>query len=375
MLELLEKYQKPSNNYAGELRAARESHSKESQAFQDMIKQAAEAQGDSGPSKSEMYFRLAAALGSPTKTGSFGETLGNAANTLGQYQSEVRQAQRSGAANKLQLALQGQQARMAASKDDLNTTRQLAAEEMKEQRAEQAKVMEAYFKSGQPQSEAGKIAIDAGFQPGTPEYTDYVKSYIKDKMDSGDLYKQAMLGIAQGNQQLATQRVDMEQKKFEVAKAEKAKLTPAEMKLKAETETAANTMAQAYRDLKEAERLNQDAYDGSFVDKAKYFVAGSVVGSEDPKTVNTGELLNILKRGTVATAAATLKTQISDSDIKLLGQIQGLDAKSKKERSEILANTKRIMAENYKATKKKLDDINAGKYRNVMPATPDGLEE
>ena len=44
----------------------------------------------SRPSKSEMWFSLASALAQPTKTGSFGETLGNVSQTLG----ESRKAQR-----------------------------------------------------------------------------------------------------------------------------------------------------------------------------------------------------------------------------------------------------------------------------------------
>jgi len=47
-----------------------------------------------GPDKSQMFLSLAAALGKPTRTGSFGETVGNAAEALGAYRgarSEARQ--------------------------------------------------------------------------------------------------------------------------------------------------------------------------------------------------------------------------------------------------------------------------------------------
>jgi hypothetical protein len=50
----------------------------------------AQALEKSRPSKSEMWFSLASALAQPTKTGSFGETLGNVSQTLG----ETRKAQR-----------------------------------------------------------------------------------------------------------------------------------------------------------------------------------------------------------------------------------------------------------------------------------------
>jgi len=43
-----------------------------------------------GPDQAEMAFRLAAALGKPTRTGSFGETLGNVAETTGEALSQRR---------------------------------------------------------------------------------------------------------------------------------------------------------------------------------------------------------------------------------------------------------------------------------------------
>jgi hypothetical protein len=45
-----------------------------------------------GPDQAEMAFRLAAALGKPTRTGSFGETLGNVAETTGEALSQRRKA-------------------------------------------------------------------------------------------------------------------------------------------------------------------------------------------------------------------------------------------------------------------------------------------
>ena len=47
-----------------------------------------------GPDQAEMAFRLAAALGKPTRTGSFGETLGNVAETTGEALSERRKGMR-----------------------------------------------------------------------------------------------------------------------------------------------------------------------------------------------------------------------------------------------------------------------------------------
>lgn len=50
-----------------------------------------------GPDKSQMWLSLAAALGKPTRTGSFGETVGNAAEALGTYRSARTEAKQKGA--------------------------------------------------------------------------------------------------------------------------------------------------------------------------------------------------------------------------------------------------------------------------------------
>lgn len=50
-----------------------------------------------GPDKSQMWLSLAAALGKPTRTGSFGETVGNAAEALGTYKSARTEAKQKGA--------------------------------------------------------------------------------------------------------------------------------------------------------------------------------------------------------------------------------------------------------------------------------------
>ncbi len=375
MQSLMEKYLQPSqNNYAAELKAAREQAAKHQMAFEQTVQRAMEGQGDSGPSKSELYARLAQAFGTPGKTGHFSEGVANAAGVFADHEREGRLAQRAGEQAKLKMAMELQDRRMKDSKVDVDTLRALASDESKSDREVKSKLLADYIKSGQPQSEAGKIAMDAGFQPGTPEYTKYVDKYVTQKMESGELYKQAMLAVAQGslaNQQAGTA---LREKIADTAIAEKAKLTPQEMKLKQETELALTTMADAYKDLKEVERLNPNTYAGSLVDQAQY-QALAAVGSKDPKVVNTGVLNNILKQGALSTAATTLKTQISDADIKMLQGLQGIDSKSQEERAQVVAAAKRRMMEIYKVKKQQLADINAGKFRATQPIAPIELEE
>ena len=59
---------------------------------------------------------------------------------------------------------------MASSKEDLATLRALSAEEMKDKRTVATELLKDFIKSGEPQSTAGKQALDEGLKPGTPEY-------------------------------------------------------------------------------------------------------------------------------------------------------------------------------------------------------------
>lgn len=372
--DLIGRYATQPSSYAGELKAARETATKEQQAFQQMLERHIANQTDQGPSKSEMYFRLAAALGAPTRSGHFGEAMGNAAGAMADYEKDVRESQRKGEANKLALAMEAQKSRVAGSKSEVDLLRTLTGDELRGQKEVAVKLMVDYLKSGQPQSEAGKIAADKGLKPGTPEFNKDVDAQVKEKIDSGNFFKQAMLAVAQGNQSVAQAGLQLREQAQANAQAEKAKLTPSEMKMKAETELALTTMAEAYKDLKTVEELNPNTFDNSLVDQAQYKLL-SASGSKDPKVVNTGVLNNILKQGALSTAATTLKTQISDADIKMLQGLQGLDAKSQQERAEIVKAAKRRMLEVYKIKKLQLQDINAGKYRTTQPAAPADIEE
>lgn len=67
-----------------------------------------------GPSESEKWLAIAAALGKPTRTGAFGESLGNLAETLGDQRAAARKAQeeRESLLEQYGLKIGGEQLRM-----------------------------------------------------------------------------------------------------------------------------------------------------------------------------------------------------------------------------------------------------------------------
>ena len=359
LLSLLQKYQGSAESpYRAELEAARKTSTAETEAFQKMLQSAMEGQKESGPSKAEMYFRLAAAFGTPGKTGSFFENLGTAGNVMAQYQKEEREAKKAGAASKLQLGLEAQKMRMAGAKEDLTTLRQLAGEEMKDQRAIATELIKDYVKSGQPQSSAGKQALDEGLKPGTPEYQKRVGQIA-------ELNVERQMGLI--NAQLANMGVQqataaLQQQKFGFQKEQAGKLTAPEMKLKTETEDLLAQTAQGYQNIKRALELNPKTFDTSLVDTAQRKTL-EAVGSKDPKVVNTRELENLLEKSSLSQLKATFPGAISNDERQALLATQGMAAKSIEERAKIMRNAADAQKAIYARAKKRLNEINQGAYR------------
>jgi hypothetical protein len=363
LMTLLGKYAPQGNTYGAELAEARKTATAETAAFNAMLQKAISEPGSQGPSKSEMYFRLAAAFGAPTKTGAFSENLAKAGEVLSEQKKAEREASSAERARKLQLGLQAQQAKMAGAKEDLGTLRALAGEEMKDKRAVAAELLKDYVRSGQPQSSAGKQALDEGLRPGTPEYQKRVSQISELNVEKQMMQIQtALAGLTaqQANQALA-------QQKFTFQQEQSTKLTPAELKLKTETEDLIGQTEQAYTNLKRALELNPNTFDTSLVDTAqrKLLEAG---GSKDPKVVNTREMENLLEKASLSQLKATFPGAISNDERVALQATQGMAAKSVEERGKIMQSASAALRAIYARNKKRLNEINQGVYRSTtMP--------
>ena len=361
LMGMLGKYLSTESTYGPELAAARKRVTAENAAFADMITNAMK-QDAVAPDKSEMYFRLAAAFGSPTKTGHFAENLGMVGKELGEYAKDVRAAKKADQQLRMQLAIKGQELKTQAARDELTTLRGLAGEEMKDKRA----IVMEYIKSGRPQSEAGKAAMDAGLTQGTPEFTAFVNKYIDDKIRSGNMLKEAMVAIAAGGLQV---RQAAERRQTEAA----GKLTAKELDLKSKAEDSLLTIDNAMKDLGQAYELNKNSFDTTLKDRATLAILQET-GSKDPKVINTRELMNLLKSAMISSASQKLTGVLSDSDIKLLASIAGLDSKSREERAQILKNAYRALQNGRVAQQKRLNEISQGLYRETVPAPSGDLD-
>ncbi len=365
---LLEKYYGSAESpYAKELTEARTRSKEETETFNKMLTGLME-KGSEQPSKAELYFNLMSAFGEPTKTGSFGETLGKVGKVTSEYAKEMRTAKNAETQMRKQLALEAQKIKMQGAKEELGTLRTLAGEEMKDKRAIATEMIKEYVKSGQPESAAGKQAKDEGFKPGTAEYQKRVKEIADmnvEKQLSTINSTLAGLSIQQAN-------LALNQQKFGLQEKQAAKLTPGELKLKTEAEDNLSNMDQALADLSQAYKLNPNTFDSSLVDTAQQKLL-EAAGSKDPKVIATRTQSNLLGKQGIAKLRASFGGNPTEGERKILLDLEGIGAKSKEERAIIMRNAYSALKAKRDRENKRLNEINQGLYRETTPA-PGGLE-
>jgi hypothetical protein len=363
LMAILSRYDDRESAYGKELAAARKRATAETSAFTDMIAKA--MQGDTEkPSKAEMYFRLAAAFGSPTKTGAFGENLALAGKEMAEYAKDVRVANKADKQLRLQLALEAQKIKAQGAREELASLRALAGEEMKDKRA----MLIEYIKSGRPQSEAGKAAIDAGLKQGTPEFTSFVNNYIDDKIRSGNLLKEAMVAIAAGNLNVAQKGLDIKTSAEKRATEAAGKLTPAEVKLKSEAEATLGGLDDSIASLKRAYALNPNTFDGTLAATAQRKILEQT-DPKDPRVLATREQSNLLSKGAIDKLRASFGGNPTEGERAALLSLEGIDSKSKEERAIIMKNTFKLLQARRAREAARLEEIKRGAYRETTPAT------
>jgi hypothetical protein len=359
MLATLSKYTGTGTDYSSELKTARTAAKAESDKFAQMIQDAMKSQS-SAPSKEELYWRLASAFLSPTKTGAFGENASLAGKEAAEYAKSTREAQKADLATKMQLALKGQELKVAGAKEDLTTLRTLAAEDMKDKRAITAELLKQYVKSGEAESTAGKQARDEGLKPGTPEFQDRVRAIAASNLEAQTAKIESLLaGIstAQANLLLA-------QQKFDYNKNENTKLTPAEVKMKSETEELLGNASQALKDIQQAYKLNPNTFDSSLMDKGTRLLLENT-SSNDPKVVATRTMENLLSKEAIGKLRASFGANPTEGERAILLQLEGINSKSREERAAIMRNTYEALKASISRQNKRLNEINAGMYRNT----------
>lgn len=348
MMAMLERYVPKPVDRSAEIAAANERVAAERKAFEEMLLGQLDAQDNAPQSKAEMYFRLAAAFGAPTKTGHFSENLALVGQTMADELAAKAKREREAREKKLGVRTELQKMRMEAAGEEQSRLLGLQEDEAKYGRELSRDLIKDYITSGKPQSEAGKIAIDMGLKPGTPEFNDEVKRLTDLKIQRELAAIEATIASTEAQQTRANQ------------------LSPTELKLRSETEDILAGVGQSLEDIKEAFRLNPNTLAGGAWDQ---FVLGAseFAGSTDPTVVNTRVLKNLLESQALEKLKATFGAGITNAEREVLTDLQGAGAKSIKEREEILMRTYEVLQDIQARQTKKLEDILSGAYRSYTP--------
>ena len=374
--QMLRATQSQASPYADDLRAARAAANSQTLAFNKMLQDAIKGQEDSGPSKAETYFRLAAAFGAPTKTGHFAEGLAEANKSMAEQAKETRLSNKAGQALKLQLGLEGAKAGMTAAREDVNALRALTGEEMKDKAAYQRELIKDYFTSGRAQSSAGKQAIDEGLVQGSPEFQARVKTISDEefkKLTAGVDASIAAAQLTMANIAKGDEATRLAREKFDLQQKNAAKLTAPEMKRKVDAEDMIGQTEQAMANLRRAYALNPNTFDTSVIDSVQR-KALEAAGSKDPKVIATRELENILERAALSALKATFPGAISDGERKARMATVGLGAKSIEERAKIMMSGYEALKSVNERSKARLKRINEGGYRDTTPSITGEIE-
>lgn len=348
---LLTAYNNQPTAYTGAIADARKRSMDQQAELEDAIRRAYEKKSE-GPSKSELYFKLAQSFLSPTKSGRFTESLGNAAGVGAEYKKEVSQARREDAKNKLAGEVKLRELQLGTSKEDLNTLRALDLAGRQDRRLVQGKLLEQYIQSGKAQSDVGREAVDAGYAVGSPEYSAFVKKRIQEKMQTGQLYKDAMLSIAQGNLALRQQQGE--------------RMSPQELSQLFDAKSSLGAAESSSSLLNNALKLADKAFAKSTPEVIQYEYLKRT-NPNDERVQSTELLEQQLTESALAGLKAAFGGNPTEGERAIALLTKGLQATSRESRKAQIKAAMDMIEAQRKRNAQNIEDIRTGKFRTYSP--------
>jgi hypothetical protein len=359
---LLQQYN-TGTDYSADLRQARADRKASEQAFNKTL-DSLMTSADEGPSKAEMYFKLAAAFGTPTKTGAFGEGLAQAGAAMADTKKEERAARTAKRKLGAEIAMKKQELALEGAKDQEKTLLGLQAESNKDKREFIKAQVKDFIDSGKPQSNAGKIAKDKGFTPGTKEYQDEV-----DKQVNLEIEKQ--LGVI--NAQLQSGKVALANLGIAQEKSarEAVKLEPDERKAIRDDEDAIFAAKNTIKNLDTAVSFVDQAFTSTAADQAAYKKLKQT-NPNDPRVKATEELENLIGQNVVGSLKTTFGGNPTEGERRALQELGGLGSANKDVRKAIMKRAAKALQEAAEYRGMRINKIETGGYRKKTEAESEG---
>lgn len=306
-----------------------------------------------GPSRRERLLTLAAALGKPTRTGSFGEQLGNFTEALAGTEGARRKAQeeRDLLAEQYGLKIGNEQLKLAQSGA-----------------ATAAQLLRSYTNGskgkpiGQPYERGNKRVVAVQNADGT--ITEQVVG------DVGEVKKKPLAKATLNGQPLFVddkgQMYDTNGNPVNKADNPPKALTPVEQRQLIETEDAMNSIADAIRATQQAIQLNKTAYAGSLAGISKtinqLFADNNSQGYKD-----TEKLANLLKGLALSKLKSTFPGAISNDERKALEELEGAANLSAPAREEVFKQKMPVLIRLLKRHENRIGKIKGRYYSTSTP--------
>jgi hypothetical protein len=352
-----------------------------------------------GPDQAEMAFRLAAALGKPTRTGSFGETLGNVAETTGEALAQRRKATQELEDLNLKYQLAASDVKGEGQKAKISALTALARSTPKDRLTEIEKMQEIIDdpRANQKAKDNAQARItflttratpaaktneidqllekinDPAVSPANKKVyqqrlnkLNYIPSEAKAERDSdkpqspaGKIAKDE--GLVPGTPEYIA-RV-----KALTGEGKGMTLSAQEQKELFEAEDIVNASKSVLLNLSKAKEINNKAYSG-FAAGARRTIARNIPGvSESEGVTATTEIENLVLSNGLDQLKAIFGGAPTEGERKILLDIQGSINMSPKEREKIWDRAMQAAARRMKSSQEKMDKIRKGAYGKITP--------
>ena len=352
-----------------------------------------------GPDQAEMAFRLAAALGKPTRTGSFGETLGNVAETTGEALAQRRKATQDLEDLNLKYQLAASDVKGEGQKAKISALTALARSTPKDRLTEIEKMQEIIDdpKANQKAKDNAQARItflttratpaaktneidqllekinDPAVSPANKKVyqqrlnkLNYIPSEAKAERDSdkpqspaGKLAKDEGLVPGTPEYQARVKALAGEGKGMTLSAQEQKELF--------EAEDIVNASKSVLLNLSKAKEINNKAYSG-FAAGARRTIARNIPGvSESEGVTATTEIENLVLSNGLDQLKAIFGGAPTEGERKILLDIQGSINMSPKEREKIWDRAMQAAARRMKSSQEKMDKIRKGAYGKITP--------
>jgi hypothetical protein len=315
-----------------------------------------------GPSDAEKWFAIAAALGQPTRTGSFGETVGNLGSLLSKYSGEKRTAEEERALKERELEMKAGMGQLQLLQGDTQSARQLLGISLKQEEAA-AKASRPIFRGTETLKDGMIVAIYEDPRTG---------ALTKQPVGQGEQQMTPVANVTSGGQPVfRVGNKTMLADGTPVTQFDKPerKLSPGELRMVTQDEDALTGATTAIGNLRAALELSPKAYEGGFTTARQ--LLGSMLSSDSPEYVNSELLDNLLKKNALSQLKATFPGAISNAETQILTKLQGAANQPRAVREGIMREALVALQQIEQRVAKHRDAVLSGTYGVVRnPASP-----